>query len=235
MSAINPRGIFAAVPARAYVDRNLTATDRDILGLLACFTDWKGECYPSYTTLAERGGHSRKTVIEAITKLEKFGYIRVTNRSRADGNKASNHYKILYDADLPAESEAPFEDVPDEEEVLPEPAAPTPPSVPAGKGKTEKPTFAVARALATVCKMSFDMNQGYLLKVATQLLSGEYSANKLYAAFGPRGVWYAVDWRGKTGAAPTPAQVLQLWEQYTTIPSAVSTEITKNDDGSYNL
>lgn len=85
--------------------------------------------------------------------------------------------------------------------------------------RTPSPAFAVARALAVVTGMDFDLNQGRLLREAKVLLSKGDAAvvcaalDEYYAA--PASWWSTHDWRGKRGQAPTPQAIRETWGQWT--------------------
>lgn len=61
-----------------------------------------------------------------------------------------------------------------------------------------------AVALAAVCKMDFQTNKGMLLGNAKRI---PLTAPEINELFGPNGVWYIHDFRGKKGSPPSLKQV----------------------------
>ena len=73
------------------------------------------------------------------------------------------------------------------------------------KPKTAKESvYDKAVALAAVCKMDFQTNKGMLLGNAKRI---PLTVSELNELFGPNGVWYIHDFRGKKGSPPSLKQV----------------------------
>jgi phage replication O-like protein O len=71
------------------------------------------------------------------------------------------------------------------------------------KGRTD--IFAIAQVLAEVCKMSFEINKGRLMKAAKDIAQDDRaSATLIRMNYSPGAVWYQNDWRGKKGEKPKP-------------------------------
>ena len=79
--------------------------------------------------------------------------------------------------------------------------------------------FPIAKALAGVCGIELKPNSGMLFKEAKLLLSAQpsptpeliqdhYGKDSAYVCN-----WYKVDWRGKKGQSPMPANVRMTWSE----------------------
>lgn len=54
-----------------------------------------GLCFPSVSTIAGALSLSKRTVFRALTDLEKAGFIERIPRSRSNGARSSNQYRLL--------------------------------------------------------------------------------------------------------------------------------------------
>jgi len=85
-------------------DTPLKGADKLILLALCDFANDEGVCYPSISTIAKKSTSSERTVSYAIKTLEKIGVISHEKRSRENGSRSSNVYKIdiksLFDIDF---------------------------------------------------------------------------------------------------------------------------------------
>jgi hypothetical protein len=72
--------------------------------------------------------------------------------------------------------------------------------------------FPIANAIAKVSKTSLEANKARIFKEA-KLLSKDktVTSEKICADYGPGGLWYQEDWRGKKGQHPTFEQVRSTW------------------------
>lgn len=77
----------------------------------------------------------------------------------------------------------------------------------AAAGGDEAPFEALLAALAEVTGMDAALNRPRLGKESRRLLEAGYTAQQVRAAFGIKGAWYALDWRGKKGERPTLANI----------------------------
>jgi DNA-binding MarR family transcriptional regulator len=85
---------FAMLPTRLLFDKNLDRTMLLIYWVLRAHTfKNKASCHLSLTTLARESRYSRNSVILAIKKLEKLGYVRV--RRGKESEKKSNQYYLI--------------------------------------------------------------------------------------------------------------------------------------------
>ena len=96
-------GHFSRLPAAAVSDRRLSHANVRFLAALGVYADRNGYCFPSMTKLARQMGCTRQNVRYHIGRLEKFGYINVTRRKRANGTNEVNLYQLVY----PAKGERP--------------------------------------------------------------------------------------------------------------------------------
>ena len=94
--AVEPGQHFALVP-EWLIFSDVGATPLRVYAALACaWSDWTtGECWPSRRTVAERLGVSIDTVDRALAKLAEHGAVRIEERRRPDGSRASNRVWIL--------------------------------------------------------------------------------------------------------------------------------------------
>lgn len=74
--------------------RGLKGVSKLILLTLADFSNDNGVCWPSITTIANKGGVSKTTVKSHLNKLEADGYIRKIFRKKDNGDSDSNYYQI---------------------------------------------------------------------------------------------------------------------------------------------
>jgi DNA-binding transcriptional ArsR family regulator len=90
-------GRFSRLPAAAVVDRRASAEAVRVLGLLGCYADKDGYCWPAVTTLARRLGLHRTTVQRHLRKLEALGYVDRAETMRASrGGWGRNRYRLSY-------------------------------------------------------------------------------------------------------------------------------------------
>ena len=54
----------------------------------------RGQCYPSYTTIADWACISRRQVMRSIKELEQLKVITVVKQTRIDGSQTSNLFQI---------------------------------------------------------------------------------------------------------------------------------------------
>lgn len=90
----------AVFPADIMYDDNLASNERWILAILFSYTNaHSNTAFPSYATLAERSGYTRKTVIEITKKLLDKGYVKKDEnfRKTKEGiTQTSNTYTLFY-------------------------------------------------------------------------------------------------------------------------------------------
>lgn len=82
--------------------------------------------------------------------------------------------------------------------------------VAAGKTCDSEKLRAMALAISKSTGMDLRLNEGAVFKNAKSLLDAGYYAEQVLSGFDNRdGYWYKVDWRGKKGARPNIANILQ--------------------------
>jgi len=73
-------GVLAIIPAAAVFDDRLSRTDLAVLCALGTYSNGKGECWPSTTTLAKGIQVSTRMVRRCLRSLESRGYVETTHR-----------------------------------------------------------------------------------------------------------------------------------------------------------
>jgi len=89
---------FSLMPSRAISDSELSRNDLRVLGALCCYTSKLGVCYPNQQTISTKTGISRPNISKAITRLNRFGYLRYLEPKGAKQKfafKRGNRYQIL--------------------------------------------------------------------------------------------------------------------------------------------
>jgi biotin operon repressor len=94
---------FSIIPTRAIDDSRLSKPSLLVLCALGTYGDKAGWCHPSQGTIAQRLGVSRQAVGKCIKELEQLGYLEKRRRFGEDGRELASQYRILFDAELPAE------------------------------------------------------------------------------------------------------------------------------------
>lgn len=94
-------GRFSTIPARALFDPNLDNAALRVLGILGCYSDRFGWCFPSLATLAKETGVSRQAISKQIGILVALGYLKSQTRHRQDGGRTSNRYQVIFDSPEP--------------------------------------------------------------------------------------------------------------------------------------
>ncbi len=107
---------------------------------------------------------------------------------------------------------------------------PSPKKKPTKPGEAKDPSiYDLAVALASVCKIDFNMNKGRMLKEAKEL-AGK-TPDQILQLFGPNSPWYHYDFRGKQGSPPAPSQVKLTWDQMESHKPMANTRIRAEDGG----
>jgi len=86
---------FAIVPRQAAEDAEITDSEFRTLAVLTSYNDDGGWCWPSYKSIAERRGLSRRTVIRHINKLVDNGYLVKNSRKDNDKQTSNKYYTRL--------------------------------------------------------------------------------------------------------------------------------------------
>jgi len=87
-------GKFAIVSASAVDDQRLGHAGLRVLCCLGTYADKDGLAFPGMSTICERLGLTRTTVVWHLQRLEALGYVEIIRRTRADGGKDGNHYRL---------------------------------------------------------------------------------------------------------------------------------------------
>lgn len=95
---------FSIIPQKVLRNKDLKDNELRLLCVLATYVNEDLVCYPSYTTLAESCGCSRRMVIYTLAKLCKLGYVVKMPTNRQDGGCGSNVYYINYNPTPPSET-----------------------------------------------------------------------------------------------------------------------------------
>ncbi len=74
----------------------LSARSKLVFGRLCQYAGENGEAFPSYRSLAKEVGVQRRSAINAVRELERFGLIKAVQRWQSDGSMASNSYIFLW-------------------------------------------------------------------------------------------------------------------------------------------
>lgn len=87
---------------------------------------------------------------------------------------------------------------------------------PATSEKKPNGTYLLAQLLSEVCEMDFAANKGRLLREAKLLKKAHPPPTPalVNANYGPNGLWYVEDWRGKRGDLPRPSTIRETWKQF---------------------
>ena len=81
---------------------DLGASERLLLIVLANYANETKECWPSYDTLADKCGVSRRTIIRTMVRLIALGAVARKPRRTPYGNAASNVYELMIGSDAHA-------------------------------------------------------------------------------------------------------------------------------------
>ena len=97
-----------------------------VLSVICSYSNSSNIAFPSYQTIADDSGISRRKVIDVISELATLGCIKKTERRSSKGDHTANDYEVLIgrsDFSLPGEMPAPqgneYSSPPDEQPSLP--------------------------------------------------------------------------------------------------------------------
>ncbi len=88
---------FTMVANKIIQSFELTIYQKMVYIILCSHANQRKGCFPSYTTIANECGCSRRKVIDTIGELEKTGYIIINHRKDKSGKHKSNDYEIVVD------------------------------------------------------------------------------------------------------------------------------------------
>lgn len=80
---------FYKLPQELTARKDLKPSDKIVYAVIADHLGENPHCWPGKLTIMKKTGLSSQTVLDAICRLEKLGYLAVDRR----GNGKSNHYK----------------------------------------------------------------------------------------------------------------------------------------------
>ena len=87
------KGNFELVP-NIHLIPQMTGSTVKVYIAICKFANKKGQCYPSYTTIGEWAGISRRQVMRSINELEQLRVITVVRQERTNGGFTSNLFQI---------------------------------------------------------------------------------------------------------------------------------------------
>jgi hypothetical protein len=87
------KGNFEIVPNMHLIPQMIGSTVKVYLAICK-FSNKRGQCYPSYTTIGQWAGISRRQVIRSIKELERLRVITVVKQERINGSQTSNLFQI---------------------------------------------------------------------------------------------------------------------------------------------
>ncbi len=210
-------GRYSILPSCALDDNRLEDRSIVVLALLGSYADADGWCWPSYATMSNRLGWSKRTIIRQIALLVRCGYLEVMSRNRPNKSDMSNKYRMCYpnlDARFNRTYGIPLigESVPEMSQGI----VTLPSGTPIVKKHKSPSIWRFAHALAVVCNMHFEANKGRLLKDAKDILllpgADERVLLELYGN-NPSSMWCVHDWRGRKGETPSPSVIKQTWQE----------------------
>lgn len=112
------RTFFTTIPSRALYD--LTHAEFKVLGIMCSFINRYNECWPSYSTIADKCKISRRNAIDYIKKLSLKGYLDITKRTFKNKSNSTNIYRVIFDDKMttPENEIEIYDKIPDEEDEI---------------------------------------------------------------------------------------------------------------------
>ncbi len=87
---------YSIIPAVATKDTRLSPRDLHVLAIIGTYTNERGVCWPSQSSIGELAGVSRRMVQKCVATLTKSGYLKLTRRIDAAGGDASCLIEVLH-------------------------------------------------------------------------------------------------------------------------------------------
>ena len=109
MKILYPNG-FTQIPNKILRSKVLKPLQKVVLAVLCSYANDENLAFPSYQTIANDSGISRRKAIEIIGELEKLGCIKKIEQKSSKGDNTANDYVVLIggaDFALPGECGAP--------------------------------------------------------------------------------------------------------------------------------
>lgn len=124
---------FTQMPNNILRSHTLKPLHKVVLSVICSYSNSSNIAFPSYQTIANDSGISRRKVIDIISELVNLGCIRKTERRSTKGDHTANDYEVLIGKagfSLPGENSAPPGNEnytpPDEQSSLPGGECPAP-------------------------------------------------------------------------------------------------------------
>lgn len=124
---------FTQMPNNILRSHTLKPLHKVVLSVICSYSNSSNIAFPSYQTIADDSGISRRKVIDIISELVNLGCIRKTERRSTKGDHTANDYEVLIGKAgfaLPGENSAPpgdeYNAPPDEQSSLPGGECPAP-------------------------------------------------------------------------------------------------------------
>jgi hypothetical protein len=205
---------------------------------IALHCDETMSAWPSLSRIQEETGYSHPAVLRAISDLEAMGLIERTARTKKSGDADSNSYRVRGFASMgevgnhvtnPQVTTLPTvgnhvttKNIPSKnnhiEHIGDSKDESHPPTLPGIEAPTPKATTPreLILAVATVSKVNLSLatvpQRSQVTQTAKLLHQKAQADADQVAAFATW--WYAVDWRGRQGDPPTPAQIRENWQKW---------------------
>jgi hypothetical protein len=87
---------YSIIPAVATRDTRLSPRDLHVLAIIGTYTNERGICWPSQSSIGELAGVSRRMVQKCVATLTQAGYLKLTRRVDAAGGDASCLIEVLH-------------------------------------------------------------------------------------------------------------------------------------------
>ena len=86
---------FTQIPNYILCSKVLQPSQKVVLAVLCSYANDENVAFPSYQTIANDSGISRRKAIEIVADLEKLGCIRKVTQKSNKGDSTANDYKVL--------------------------------------------------------------------------------------------------------------------------------------------
>ena len=93
---LHGKGAFSRLPIAAVYDPRITDAELRALAALAGSADRRGYSYVSHGLIARRLQTTRQNVQALLRKPVQLGYVEVNPRTRPNGGRAANVYRLVY-------------------------------------------------------------------------------------------------------------------------------------------
>jgi len=86
---------FTIINRAVLMSEDLDVYDKTVYAILCSYASrYDRSCFPSYQTIAQKAGCSRRKVIDVIANLERFGLVEKREQFNAVGDHTSNLYIV---------------------------------------------------------------------------------------------------------------------------------------------